>query len=177
MIMADVLKIFLIVVGLMLVTVCYWLASEALFPRLVRRARDHFCQRPLMTTFAGILLATPLGLVGAGLSSAGSGPAKAVGFALLAVPLFLGLMGAAGLARRIGEGLPTPLDETQPWRPVLRGGVVLSFLCLLPLFGWFLLLPWILVAGAGAAFRAGWQLRRESREVSRDPVEGQGPMP
>ena len=35
MIMADVLKIFLIVVGLMMVSVCYWLAAEALFPRVV----------------------------------------------------------------------------------------------------------------------------------------------
>ena len=35
MIMADVLKIFLLVVGALIVLVSYWLAAESLFPRLV----------------------------------------------------------------------------------------------------------------------------------------------
>ena len=36
-----------------------------------------------------------------------------------------GLVGSAGLAQRIGAGLPSPADLTQPWRRVLRGGIVL----------------------------------------------------
>ncbi len=39
MIMADVLKIFLLVLGMLIVIVSYWLAAESLFPRMVARAQ------------------------------------------------------------------------------------------------------------------------------------------
>ncbi len=38
MIMADVLKILLIIVGILTIYVSYWLLAEALFPALVERA-------------------------------------------------------------------------------------------------------------------------------------------
>ena len=41
--------------------------------------------------------------------------------------LALGLLGTAGLARRVGCGMPAPVDEAQPWRRVLRGGTALAF--------------------------------------------------
>lgn len=37
--MADVLTYFLLIVGIMMVFVSYWLAAEALFPDMVVRAR------------------------------------------------------------------------------------------------------------------------------------------
>lgn len=166
MIMADVLKIFLIVVGMLAVTIGYWLAAEALAPRLVGRAAVTLRRRPILAAALGLALAAPFLLAGAGLWSAGGGPAKAVGFVLLAVPIFVALLGSAGLARRIGEGLPAAADGAQPWRRVLRGGIVLALLFLLPFFGWFLVLPLTLVAGVGAAFR-GW------RELRRGPTGGE----
>ena len=41
---------------------------------------------------------------------------------------------------------------------MLRGGVVLVFLFLLPVIGWFIVLPWALVSGVGALLLS---LRRE----------------
>ena len=40
MIMADVLKIALIIIGFLLCYVVYWLASAALFPAVVERAKQ-----------------------------------------------------------------------------------------------------------------------------------------
>ena len=37
-----------------------------------------------------------------------------------------GLVGSAGLAAQIGTGLASPADQTQSWRRVLRGGIVLG---------------------------------------------------
>jgi hypothetical protein len=45
--------------------------------------------------------------------------------------------------------LPAPDDERQPWRRVLRGGAVLGLTFVLPLIGWFLVLPVSLLMGVG----------------------------
>ena len=58
MIMADILKIFLLVVGGVLVFIAFWLAAEALFPALVERARGQY-GRPWRLTFAGLAMAAP----------------------------------------------------------------------------------------------------------------------
>ena len=47
--------------------------------------------------------------------------------------------------------MPSPTDASQPWRRVLRGGTVLTLTFLLPFVGWFLILPWTLISGFGAA--------------------------
>ncbi len=163
MIMADVLKIFLIVLGMLIVLISYWLAAESLFPRLVSRAQDRYRTRPIRITLLGALIGAPLVAVGLGMLQAGSAPAKVAGFLLATAAVFGGLAGSAGLCRRIGAGLPTPADATQPWRRVLRAAVVLALTSLLPFAGWFLVLPLALASGLGAALTAGWALRRETR--------------
>lgn len=42
------------------------------------------------------------------------------------------------------------MDEAQPWRRVLRGGVVLTLTFLLPFIGWLGLSIWTLVTGFAA---------------------------
>jgi hypothetical protein len=68
------------------------------------------------------------------------------------VPLVLALVGSAGLADKIGAGLASPVDVDQPWRRVLRGGTVLALLFIVPLLGWFAVLPLTLASGLGALF-------------------------
>ncbi len=46
MIMADVLKILLIILGLLVTTVCYWLVFQALCTRIVERAQVLYATRP-----------------------------------------------------------------------------------------------------------------------------------
>ncbi len=167
MIMADVLKIFLLVLGMLIVLVSYWLAAESLFPRLVARAQERYRTRPIRITLLGALLGGPLLAAGLALLQAGGAPVKAAGFLLASAALLSGLLGSAGLCRRIGEGLPSPADAAQPWRRVLRGGAVLALTFLLPFAGWFLVLPLALASGFGAALGAAWDLRREAR-ASRD---------
>jgi hypothetical protein len=59
--------------------------------------------------------------------------------------------GVAGLVTCIGERLPSPLDIGQPWRATLRGGVILELAYLLPILGWFGLLPLSMTIGCGAS--------------------------
>lgn len=173
MIMADVLKIFLLVVGTQIVVISYWLAAESLYPSLVAAARDRYRDQPVRITLLGAVTGAPLFLLGAGLFQDGSAAGKALGFTIASLTMLAALLGSAGLCRRIGAGLPSLTDAAQPWRRVLRGGVVLALMCLLPLLGWFLILPLALISGSGATVSALWA-RRQSRRHA--PASGVHPV-
>lgn len=151
MIMADVLKIFLIVVGFLITFVCYWLLFEAVAPERVKRAQDGYRGRPWRVLLRGVFIGVPAALVGLALLNAGAAPVKLVGAVMLFAVALVALLGSAGLARHIGARLPSQRDATEPWRPVLRGGIVLAICFVLPGVGWFVLLPYALISGFGAA--------------------------
>ncbi|MBI5800293.1 MAG: hypothetical protein HZA92_06135 [Verrucomicrobia bacterium] len=148
--MADILKYFLSILGGLLIYLAFWLASEALFPALVERARDQY-RRPWKLTFAGLAMCAPLLGLALALSKAANNPLMNIAaISILGVVVIGGLAGSAGFAKRIGAGLPSPIDESQPWRRVLRGGIVLTLTYLLPFIGWMGLSIWTLVSGFAA---------------------------
>jgi hypothetical protein len=149
MLMSDVLMWALFILGAMLMFNAYWLAAQALFPAAVARARDAY-SRPMKITVLGALVAAPLVAGGIAVLQLPNPAVKILGGILLGVPILLGFAGSAGLAQKVGAGLPGPLDDAQPWRRVLRGGPILTLTCLLPFLGWFILVPWLLVSGVGA---------------------------
>jgi len=149
MIMADILKIFLLIVGGLTIYVSYWLVAHALFPNVVQRASERYAT-PVRITLLGLAIGVIPFVAGAKISQLPNPVLKLIGVVIMAVPVLLGLVGSTGLVRRIGAGLPSPLDERQPWRRVLRGGVLLSLTFLLPFFGWFVLPVWALASGLGA---------------------------
>ena len=150
MILADIVMWFLIIVGLLLAFNSYWLASAALFPAMVGRTHAAYT-RPIRVLLVGAVLAVPLIFLGAAIASAPNPVVKLLGLAIISIPILVGLVGSAGLSQRIGQGMGSSLDERQPWRRVLRGGVVLSLLFLFPFLGWFVVLPATLLSGFGAA--------------------------
>lgn len=163
MIMADVLKIVFLIVGAQIVFVAYWLAAEALFPALVEAARKRYQSRPIRISLLGALALAPVGFLGAALAAAPNPAVKLAGAAVLSLPVLLGLLGSAGFTLHIGYGLPSAADEQQPWRRVFRGGIVLVCVFLLPVIGWFFILPWTLVSGLGAAVSAIWSQWKQAR--------------
>lgn len=151
MIMADVFKIVFLILGTLIVFVSYWLASTALFPALTNAARRKYQTHPLRMTFLGIAVVAPSALLGAVLLQSPNPVIKLTGAAVVSLLVLLGLIGSTGLSQRIGYGLSALADDQQPWRRVLRGGSVLALTFVLPVIGWFLVLPWALVSGVGAA--------------------------
>ena len=149
---ADLLFWFLLIAGTYLALVAYWLAAAALFGPSVARARLTYATRPVASTGLGLLLLLPVLALG----TAAPGPVKLALAVLLGVLLLLSLVGSAGLADKIGAGLPRPGDSTQPWRRVLRGGAVLGLLFVAPGLGWFGLLPLTLASGLGAFLLSRW---------------------
>lgn len=151
MIFADIFMWFLIITGALIVFVAHWLGACALFPRRVDGAAHVYGKRPIGATLVGLLIALPAITVAIVLAKLL--PHPIVQIPLIGALLVLGLLsliGSAGLAQRIGAGLASPLDATQPWRRVLRGGIVLALAFVMPFLGWFVLLPWTIASGLGA---------------------------
>ncbi|MBC7789621.1 MAG: hypothetical protein H7Z74_06725 [Anaerolineae bacterium] len=149
--MADVFKIVFLILGTLIVFVSYWLASTALFPAFTDAARRKYQTHPLRMTFLGIAVVAPSALLGMVLLQSPNPAVKLLGAAVVSTLVLLGLIGSTGLSQRIGYGLSTLADDQQPWRRVLRGGSVLALTFVLPVIGWFVVFPWALVSGVGAA--------------------------
>jgi hypothetical protein len=174
MIMADILEWFLIITGILLALNAHWLSAQALVPQLVERCRDGYGQRPVGATLLGLAIIIPAVLAAAALGKTLPHPLVVllIGGGLVTL-LLLGLIGSAGLAARIGAGLPAPVDGAQPWKAVLRGGGVLGLIFITPLPGWVLLI-WSLVSGLGMAVLA---LRAERAAARRVGAPAAKPVP
>jgi hypothetical protein len=172
MTIANILRVFLLILGVMLVFQAYWLAATALFPKTINNARDRY-KKPISTTLVGLAVIAPTFLIGiAFLGNLPNPLFKAVGFLIGVVPLLLGAIGSAGLCQLIGHGLPAPTDQSQNWKRIWRGGWVLNFCYLLPFAGWFLILPWGLISGCGA-FVLSIGKSKSSNNHSRNRGSGQ----
>jgi hypothetical protein len=148
----DLLFWFLLIAGTYFGLVAYWLAAVALFGPSVERARLTYAIRPVGSTALGLVLLLPVLALG----KAVPGPLNLLLAAVLGVLLVLSLVGSAGLADKIGAGLPMPGDAAQPWRRVFRGGAVLGLLFVVPGLGWFGMLPLTLASGLGAFLLSRW---------------------
>jgi hypothetical protein len=145
---ANILGWLFFIIALQMTFIAHWLATVALSPGRVETAAEQYA-RPIRAILIGLLpLAILLG-VGIGILSKAPPAVKWVGGLIIAIPIVLGLAGASGLAQRIGAGLPSPLDEHQPWRRTLRGGTVMALAMLLPVIGQIFFIPLVLASGLG----------------------------
>lgn len=146
-------------VGFFLVFLSHWLVAISLFPQYVARCAGQY-RRPVVVTLVGLCaLAIPL-ILGTYLLNVLPAALKWIGLLLIFAPVLGGLLGTAGLALRIGMGMPSPGDELQPWKRVLRGGTALALTFLLPILGQVLAIPLTLASGLGASLLTWFSLRK-----------------
>lgn len=144
--LADVFTVVLSITGLLTLFVGWWLAITGLFPQFVAGCSDKLGTAPVKCFAVGLTLAVPLIFGLAALTKISTNPAaKLFSLALMIFLLLLALAGTAGLALRIGQGLPSPDVGDAAWRSVRRGGIVLAIT-----YGTIVLLPLTLLAGLGA---------------------------
>lgn len=143
---------FVTLIGALVVALtAWWLLVRSLAPGFVARARDRWDRRPVLTVLLGAVTGGFATLVVVGLFAVGHPAATFVATLALTGLLAFALAGTAGLAQRIGEGLASPTDEGREWFRCLKGGAVLELCFLLPVLGWFLVLPLAVYGGFGAA--------------------------
>jgi hypothetical protein len=148
--LADVFTFLFVILGFIIVFVGYWLMAAGLFPPFVERCADRLAT-PVKTTVVGLFTFVPAVALGLTISNKAPGTAiKIVGLGLALLAALVALFGSAGLALRIGRGLKSERDAREPWRAVMRGGIVLGLTFVLPFLGTFVLMPFAFISGAGA---------------------------
>lgn len=161
MLLADTVAIFLVVVGVMSSLPCLWLLCRALWFETFDHAIAA-CEKSLSKSF---YLGLPLVFVSAvAVALVGKLPGafgQIGGVGVFCAIFLFAQIGVAALTSLIGRRLPSPIDAEKPWRVTLRGGIVLVFSYLLPIVGWFLIIPASLIIGLGTACR-GWLRARRS---------------
>jgi hypothetical protein len=153
MLFSTVLTWLLIAIGFVIALPALWLLTQALWPTKADQLRTVTERGLLKPALLGLL---PL-LIGILLVTVLSKLPKLGALAALTGGLLIawGLIGASGIASLIGERL---WPQHSPWQQVKFGGLTLVCCALLPVVGWFVLLPLIAVTGAGLHLRT-WFLR------------------
>ncbi len=148
MLISTVLTWLLVAAAIVIALPALWILAAGLWPDRTQRLRrvaergllrSFFCGLPVM--LAGIFLVSVL----AKLPKAGATAALLGG-----VLLTWGLLGAGGTAALLGARL---WPQAEPWRQIKHGGLTLVCCVLLPVVGWFVLLPLLAVIGAGLQVR------------------------
>lgn len=170
--LADVFTFLFIILGFVIVYVGYWLLAAGLFPRFVERCAEIVGHAPIKSTLLGAVTLGPLVALGFGISSkAPNTIGKVLGLGIVLVCALAALFGSAGLALRVGHGLKSARDDQEPWRRVLRGGIVLALTFVLPFLGTFLVMPLAFVSGFGAVLLACFKRHpAPMRAMDSDPL-------
>jgi hypothetical protein len=148
--LADVFTFLFVILGFLIVFTGYWLMAAGLFPSFVERCADRL-GNPVKTTLVGAVTFIPAVALGLTISNKAPGTAiKVAGLGIALLAALAALFGSAGLALRIGRGLKSERDVREPWRAVMRGGIVLGLTFVLPFLGTFVLIPFAFISGAGA---------------------------
>ena len=157
---ANVWAIASIIIGLLLTVAASLIAAHAFFPDFTARCEKR-TDRPVRAILLGAGCALIVGVVMklcGMLGSAGQLPMLLSGGSAL----LLGLMGSSGqmlrMARRFDD-CGTPAEPS--WPALRRSGTVLALTYVLPVVGWFLVLPLSLLCGLGCAIIS----LRNKREV------------
>lgn len=139
----------------------YFTALVYLFPRRTA-ATAHFSAYTRGRAFAvGLVNLLFFGLLALVMASAGGGDLlSGLAILLAAALLWLISLGLAGQVRIIAQMIYPPASagsDQIPPTAYLRASLLLSLACLLPVLGWFLLLPYLAILALGSAILSLFQ--------------------
>ena len=165
--MADISAIFFI---LLIISVAFPAMLSAwwlLFPALITRAQTRIEKSLARSFWLGLVIVIALTIPIVILLALPFGPAKFIGWILIAASLALSSIGSAGIAAHLGERMKQTGNSYTPLGAFIRGSVVLELATFFPILGWFFLLPLALITAFGATGFAllNW-LPREKPQVS-----------
>ena len=164
--MADISAIFFILLILGIAFPAMLTAWWLLFPSIVARSQLRV-ERTLTRTFwMGLIIVIALAIPIVILLALPFGPAKFIGWVLLAASLSLSSIGSAGIAAHLANRLALQ-SNVSALGAFIRGAVLLELAAFFPVIGWLFLWPLFLITAFGATGFAllNW-LPREKTQIS-----------
>lgn len=166
--MADISAIFgiLLLFGIAFpgMLTAWWL----LFPSVIERARLRLERTPMQCFWLGLLIVIGISIPIFILLALPFGPAKFIGWLLLAASLALSSIGSAGLTAHLGLRLTRANNALTPLNGFVRGSIILELATFFPVLGWFFIWPLMLITVFGATGFAllNWSPREKMQPSS-----------
>ena len=170
--MADVYIVLYSLLGILITLPALLIALNLLLPRVTTRTAGRLTHTPIKSFFMGLPLVAFLALWIAMTAQTAFGPLRFTAFAAALFGMGLGTLGAAGMARSLGERLSPLLPRSAAMLNLLRGAIVYELACLFPIIGWFLFAPIVGTAVIGAAIFGiiGWAPASDTSAESAAPA-------
>ncbi len=149
--------VFLIFAGLLGVSLAAWASmvlSCMLFPARCATGAQELEYHPIRAFFIGLALLIPVGGLGLFFIALPAPPAKFFGLMIWLVLLAFAAFGSGGLARLVGQRVQTTGGASTFYGGYVRGASLVVLACHIPLVGWFLFAPLLLVCSLGMATRS-----------------------
>jgi len=164
--MADISAIFFILLIIAVAFPSMLAAWWLLFPSLIDRAQTRIEKTLMQSFWLGLVVVVAVTIPIVILLALPFGPAKFIGWVLLAASFALSSIGSAGIAAHLGEQMKRMGNEVSPLGGFVRGAVVLELAAFLPVLGWFFLWPLAFITAFGATGFAllNW-LPREKTQI------------
>ena len=162
--MADISAIFFI---LLIVSIAFpamlttwWL----LFPSIIARAQTRVEKTLVRCFWLGLIVVIAVAIPTILLLALPFGPAKLIGWILLAASLALSSVGSAGIAAHLGEQMKHSSNNITSLGAFIRGSLLLELAAFFPIFGWLFLWPIALITAFGATCFAllNWMPREKT---------------
>jgi hypothetical protein len=148
--MADISAIFfiLLIIGVAFpaMLTAWWL----LFPSLITRAQIRVDKTPMQSFWMGLAIVVAIAIPIIILLALPFGPAKFIGWVLLAAALALSSIGSAGIAAQLSEQMKKAGNTFTPLGGFIRGSIVLELAAFFPVLGWFFIWPLMLIMAFGS---------------------------
>lgn len=156
--MTDVYIVVFILIGILISLPPLLVALNLLLPKVTQNTAARLAKTPGRSFILGVPVTAAFLLWIAITSQIPFGPVRATAFLAALAGMGLGTIGAAGMARVLGERLKPMSDPASTLTSLVRGAVVYELACLFPIVGWFLFIPLagVLVMGAAVFGVLGW---------------------
>ena len=170
--MADISAIFFILLIISIAFPAMLTAWWLLFPTLITRAQTRIEKSLARSFWLGLVIVIALTIPIVILLALPFGPAKFIGWILIAASLALSSIGSAGIAAHLGERMKQAGNNYTSLSAFVRGSVVLELASFFPVLGWFFLLPLALITAFGATGFAllNWMPREKTQISSATPA-------
>jgi hypothetical protein len=170
--MTDVYIVVFTLAGILLSLPALLVALNLLLPKVTANTATRLAKTPGRSFMLGVPVTAAFLLWIAIASQVPFGPIRATAFMAAIGGMGLGTVGAAGMARVLGERIKPMSDPSSTLTSLVRGALVYELACLFPLVGWFLFIPLagIMVMGAAVFGVLGWLPRPQIQQMDETPA-------
>ena len=131
--------------------------AAILFPERTHKASKDFEDHPWLTFLIGLVTLAPLVFLAAVLAQ--QPPFSALAIVLVLAILAVTVLGSGGVARLVARRVEEQGGAQSSYHAIAKGAALVVIAEFIPVFGWFLVFPYVLIASFGAGLKSLFRKR------------------